>query len=49
LKLIELIAPVQKAFYEGKLTVGHTLEIARPQPSFRASENVALEVETGCF
>ena len=32
LKLIELIPTVQKAFYEGKLTVGHALEIARLQP-----------------
>jgi len=31
LKLIELIPAVQKAFYEGKLTVGHALEIARLQ------------------
>ena len=35
LKLTELIPTVQKAFYEGKLTVGHALEIARlasPRP-----------------
>ncbi len=31
LKLTELIPTVQKAFYEGKLTVGHALEIARLQ------------------
>ncbi len=31
LKLIELTPTVQKAFYEGKLTVGHALEIARLQ------------------
>jgi ParB family chromosome partitioning protein len=31
LKLIDLIPTVQKAFYEGKLTVGHALEIARLQ------------------
>ena len=31
LKLIELIPTVQKAFYEGKLTVGHALDIARLQ------------------
>ena len=30
--MIELIPTVQKAFYEGKLTVGHSLEIARLQP-----------------
>jgi ParB family transcriptional regulator, chromosome partitioning protein len=31
LKLTELIPTVQKAFYEGKLTVAHALEIARLQ------------------
>jgi ParB family chromosome partitioning protein len=32
LKLAELTANLQKAFYEGKLTVGHAMEIARLQP-----------------
>ena len=32
LKLAELTPNVQKAFYEGKLTAGHAIEIARLQP-----------------
>ncbi len=32
LKLAELTPNLQKAFYEGKLTVGHAMEIARLQP-----------------
>ncbi len=32
LKLVDLIPTVQTAFYEGKLTVAHALEIARLQP-----------------
>ncbi|MCI0626723.1 MAG: ParB/RepB/Spo0J family partition protein, partial [Acidobacteria bacterium] len=31
-KLVDLIPTVQTAFYEGKLTVAHALEIARLQP-----------------
>jgi ParB family transcriptional regulator, chromosome partitioning protein len=33
LKLAELTPSVQKAFYEGKLTAGHGIEIARLQPA----------------
>lgn len=32
LKLVDLITAVQTAFYEGRLTVAHALEIARLQP-----------------
>jgi ParB family transcriptional regulator, chromosome partitioning protein len=43
LKLTELIPTVQKSFYEGKLTVGHALEIARLQvpDQERPSRNVS--------
>src|SRR5437899_9926979 len=33
LKLAELTPNLQKAFYEGKLTAGHAMEIARLQPN----------------
>ncbi len=33
MKLVDLIPVVQTAFYEGRLTVAHALEIARLQPS----------------
>jgi ParB family chromosome partitioning protein len=32
MKLVDLIPPAQTAFYEGRLTVAHALEIARLQP-----------------
>src|SRR5438128_1888557 len=43
LKLAELTANLQKAFYEGKLTAGHAAEIARLQP--KDQERALLE----CF
>jgi len=43
LKLAELTPNLQKAFYEGKLTAGHAMEIARLQPK---DQELAL---TECF
>src|SRR5437899_4383779 len=43
LKLAELTPNLQKAFYEGKLTAGHAVEIARLQP--KGQELALLE----CF
>jgi len=44
-----LIPAAQTAFYDGKLTVAHGLEIARLQPLCDACENEALDVEPCCF
>lgn len=46
MKLVDLIPAVQTAFYEGKLTVAHALEIARLQPLCGEGNYVAFGART---